>query len=82
MHPTLEEREVTREGMLTRTLGQGTYPWVRPAGAVAKEGVRAERRVECKGTCRMVTTAVATSSGAVTSAKGTIPSADGWEEDT
>ena len=78
----MEEREVTREGKLTHTLGQGTCPWVRPAGAVAKEGMRAERRMECKGTCRMVTTAVATSSGTVTSAKGTIPPADRREEDT
>jgi hypothetical protein len=72
-----------REGKLTHTLGQGTCPWVRTAGAVAKEGMRAERRMECKGTRRMVATTVATSNGTVASAMDTIPTADRakWGED-
>ena len=33
MHPTLEEREDTREGKLTHTLGQGTCPMGTPGGS-------------------------------------------------
>jgi hypothetical protein len=48
VHPTMEDREDTRECELTHTPRQGTCPRVCPAGAVAKEGMRAEWRMERK----------------------------------
>ena len=83
VHPTLEDREDTREGELTHTPRQGTCPRVCPEGAVAKEGMRSEWRMEYKGTYRVVAATVATSSGTVMSAKDTISTAGRakWEED-
>jgi len=56
-HPTAEDREGARESKLAYTLGQGACPWVCPAGAVIKEGIKAARRMECKEAHRMVPTA-------------------------
>ena len=56
-HSTAEDREGARESKPAYTLVQGACPWVCPAGAMIKEGMKAARRMECKEAHRMVPTA-------------------------